>query len=49
MHEFLSFNFPLLEYFFRTSSAPRPPLPPPPDKFSNGPSLKQGLKSTGSQ
>ena len=21
MHEFLSFNFPLLEYFFRTSSA----------------------------
>ena len=33
MQEFFSFNFPLREYFFFTSSAP------PPHKFSNGPSL----------
>ena len=33
MHEFFSFNSPLREYFFCTSS------PPPPDKFSNDPSL----------
>ena len=34
---FFSFNFPLREYFFCTSPAP----PPPPDKFSNGPSLRE--------
>ena len=32
---FFSFNFPLREYFFCTSPAPRPS----PHKFSNGPSL----------
>ena len=34
VREFFSFNFPLREYFFCTL-----PLPPPPHKFSNGPSL----------
>ena len=33
---FFSFSFPLREYFFCTS-----PAPPPPHKFSNGPSLNQ--------
>ena len=33
-----SFNFPLREYLFCTS--PAPPSPPPPYKFSNGPSLR---------
>ena len=35
VHEFFSFNFPLREYIFCTSKA----TPPPPHKFSNGPSL----------
>ena len=33
VHEFFSFNFPLREYFFVLRT------PPPPHKFSNGPSL----------
>ena len=39
MHEFFSFDFPLREYFFCTSTAtPRHPR----HKFSNGPSLNTG-------
>ena len=37
MHEFFSFNSPLREYFFCTS--------PPPDKFSNDPSLSLSRNS----
>ena len=41
VHEFFSFHFPLHEYFFCTSPAPLPPSPP--NKFSNGPSLRCDL------
>ena len=34
MQEFFSFNFPLREFFFSYLA------PPPPDEFSNGPSLR---------
>ena len=37
MHEFFSFDFPLREYIFFVLSPP-----PPPYKFSNGPSLSEG-------
>ena len=37
VHEFFSFNFPLREYIFLYFARP----PPPPHKFSNGPSLKE--------
>ena len=36
VHDFFSFNFPLREYVFCTSS-------PAPDKFSNGPSFRDRL------
>ena len=38
LQEFFSFNLPLREFFFGTS-----PAPPPPHKFSNGPSLMKLL------
>ena len=38
VHEFFSFNFPLHDYIFFTSSPPNPPTHP--HKFSNGPSLR---------
>ena len=37
VNDFFSFNFRLGKYFFGTSLA----RPPPPDKFSNGPSLSE--------
>ena len=39
MQEFFSFNFPLREYFFE--------LRPPPNKFSNGPSLRKVMAGMG--
>ena len=41
---FFSFNFPLRENFFWTSTPPTPPPPQTPHQFSNGPSLDNARK-----
>ena len=45
---FYHLSFPCSNIFFVLRQPPAHRSPPP-HKFSNGPSLKQGLKSTGSQ